>query len=237
MATRPAAVTSQVNVAARRRPRSRRSSTRAASSSRRPIASARASVSPGGDRERGVADHLGQRPGGRGHHRRPGGHRLEGRQAEALVDRRVGVDRGAAEQGRPLAFVDPPEPADAVAVRAGRDGVGEGIGAPAVGARDHESEIGTGGGDAVEGVAPAWGGPCGARRCRRRARSGRSRRARGRRRRRRRVRRPAAVACRRGPPRRRSASTPNSSAISAATNAEPVWTVAPRRRARRMSPG
>ena len=54
----------------------------------------------GGDEQRGVADDLGHRRAGRGHERGAAGQRLERREAEALLERRVGHRLGLAEERR-----------------------------------------------------------------------------------------------------------------------------------------
>ena len=76
-------------------------------------------LDPGGDRgriarvdehRRAARDLLGRAPGAR-HHRRAAGHRLEHRDAEALVQRRVDEAARAAVERRELVVGDPAEPA------------------------------------------------------------------------------------------------------------------------------
>src|SRR4051794_26599186 len=73
----------------------------------------------------GVADDLGNRTGPRGHDGYARGHGLEGREAEALVDRGKGEDGGAADHRFPAAVVEVPEPRDAWPMVGGRDGGGQ----------------------------------------------------------------------------------------------------------------
>ena len=193
----------------------------------------------GGHHQGGVAHHLGQRAGRGGHHGGAGGHGLERGQAEPLVHRRVGVDAGPAQQGGPLVVVDP--------ARAGGSAPGAGwrrrrsarASAPQPsGPAITRSEVGMVGGQRVEGGAPATAGPCGARPCRAASTYGCPPASR----------RPVAASV---PgrsagggvdpvgdhhhPRRARRRTPRRSPRP--RSAEPVWIVAPRARARRISAG
>ena len=68
------------------------------------------SASSGVDEQPGVADGLGQRAGGRGDDRRPARHRLEARQAEALVARRHRERARTGVEPRKVLLGDVPEP-------------------------------------------------------------------------------------------------------------------------------
>ena len=100
----------------------------------------------------GVAAHLGEGAGVSGDDRDPGRHRLEGRQAEPLVPARVGEHERTGEQVAASGVVDVAGANDAVAVRRFGDGLVDTGGSPAVGARQHEHEVGIRAGDLVEGA-------------------------------------------------------------------------------------
>ena len=86
--------------AARARPAEARRARSAGSARRSPIASPQALGRPDRDQAAGVADDLRQRRRVGGDDRGAGRHRLEGREAEALVARRHGHDVGQLEQTR-----------------------------------------------------------------------------------------------------------------------------------------
>ena len=87
---RPSAHASQVNCRLRHRPRSTSASTSDPPSRTRSDGAGQAVAVAGVDHQGPVADHLGNRTGRGGHHRDAGRHGLEGREAESLVEGRVG---------------------------------------------------------------------------------------------------------------------------------------------------
>ena len=102
-----------------------------------------------------VAEHLGQRTGAGGDDGHAGGHRLERREAEAFVDRRVGEHGRGVQQSGQRPVVDPAGPDDAGVGGGGTDRVSDGVGTPAVGAGEDEGQVGPVGGDVVEGADEA----------------------------------------------------------------------------------
>ena len=85
-----------------------------------------------------VADHLRQRRRGGRDDGDPLGHRLEGGEAESLVEARVGEEPGAPEELRPRARRDPPEAGDPGRVPRPRQPLLEAGHSPARSAGDHE---------------------------------------------------------------------------------------------------
>ncbi len=65
---------------------------------------------PHGHQPGRVAEHLFQRARGAGYYRGAAGHGLQGRQAEALVARRVSEDGGPLDEGIAGPLVDPAQP-------------------------------------------------------------------------------------------------------------------------------
>ena len=92
--------------------------------------------------ERGVAEHFGERAGPCRDDGNSRAHRLQWRMAEAFVERRVREHARAGEEIGAGGVVDVAESDDAVAVARGLYGVQERGGAPAVGAGNHQAELG-----------------------------------------------------------------------------------------------
>ena len=117
------------------------------------------------DRERGVADHFRERGACRRHHGRAAREPFERREAEALFERRVRDHLGAPEERRHHVVVDV-----AGAHHLGRDAargnrVAHFARAPAVGAGEHEPEVGSVGGDPRERAHEGRARSCAARSC------------------------------------------------------------------------
>jgi hypothetical protein len=93
--------------------------------------------------QRGVADHLGDRPGGGGHHGRADLHRVEQRETEALVERWIGEHCGVVQQPRASGLVDSSGEQDpARRCRAERiDGIAHGLAVVARRTGEHQHEI------------------------------------------------------------------------------------------------
>ena len=135
--------------------------------------STRASLRParrvaGGDEQRRVADHLGHRAGGGrdAPARRPASPRAVAARSPRSA---TGTRRPSPPQQRgALVVAHPADAADAVGVPCAREGLGQRLGAPAVGTGDHESHrvVGIRGRRRRRTRAPARGGPCAARPCR-----------------------------------------------------------------------
>ena len=129
--------------------------------------------------ERGVADNLGQRPRVGGHHGHAGGHGLERRVPEPLVEggiREHRRARRAARHGRRRTR-SPVAPRGSAA-RAPEIAAASRVGAPAVAARDHESHTRVVARRTRRTRARDRAVPCAVRPCRWPARSGRRRRGR-----------------------------------------------------------
>ena len=124
------------------------------------------------DERGGVAEHLGSEPAVRRDDRDARGHRLERREPEALVARRVREHGRAGEQVAALRVGDVPEPDDPVAVRRGVD---RGVEArPGPSRRDRRPRGGRPASvrrDRVERAHERRAGSCAARSSRARARS------------------------------------------------------------------
>ena len=97
-----------------------------------------------------VAHHLGHRAGGGRHHGDAGGHGLERREPEPLVDRRVGQQLGPVQQGHAIGVGHPAEAHDAVGVAGRRERGLEGLDPPAVAAGHDQAQVGLLVGDQVE---------------------------------------------------------------------------------------
>ena len=124
--------------------------------------------------QRRVAGDLRDRPGVAGHDGHAQLHRVEQREAEPLVERRVGEHGCVAEQPRPARGVHPPGQQHPRRGR-GADRVDGGVdrrSVVAVGAGEHEVDVVVLGGERTERVARARGGSCAVRGCRWRARTG-----------------------------------------------------------------
>ena len=87
----------------------------------------------------------------------PAARRLQRGEPEALVARREGEGRRAGEEGVAVVPVDPAGAHDAVPDRRAVDGGGDVLGAPSVGAGDHQAQLRVVGGDGRRRPGPAPG--------------------------------------------------------------------------------
>ena len=83
----------------------------------------------------------GSEPAARGHHRHAGPHGLQRREAEPLVERRVGEHGGLGQKGCQGGLLDPPRPHDPAAGGRRGDGDSEPVFVPARRPRQHEGDV------------------------------------------------------------------------------------------------